>query len=135
MMMNRMRSVVWPGRNALVSSLCNADDTRGLQGDEGHSDSDFFLIFLDDRLQEGKKLFFLFGIILRVIDVQTDLPREFDVVHEGPLPEPDSTDGDRGAEYRNFCRCVRGASLRHELRHEFTSFGNRHVRHSLESMA
>jgi hypothetical protein len=57
---------------------------------------DFFLISLDDRLQEGKKLFFLLGIAVRVVYVPADLPHEFDVVHECPSPTEDFTAGGSG---------------------------------------
>jgi hypothetical protein len=49
--------------------------------EEVHPDSDFFLIFFDDSLQKGKKLFLLPGIVLRLIYVAAELPHEFDVVH------------------------------------------------------
>jgi hypothetical protein len=39
-------------RDALVRSLRITDGSGVLLGEEGHSDSHFFLIFLDDRLQE-----------------------------------------------------------------------------------
>ncbi len=72
---------------SLVRSLRLADDPRILLGEKGHSDSDFLLIFPDDRLQEGKKFFLLLGIVLRVVYVSTDLSNEFYVVHECPLPQ------------------------------------------------
>ena len=88
-------------QNPLVRSLCIADDTRILPGDEGHSDSDFFLIFLDDRLQEGEKLFLLFEIALSFIYVAAELPHEFDVVHVMPSPATgDFTIGGSGSEIR-----------------------------------
>jgi hypothetical protein len=88
---------------ALVRRICIADDTRILPGDEGHSDSDFFLIFLDDRLQQGEKLFFLLGIVLHIVYVPADLPHQFDVVHECPLPNGKFTRVVVGAEYGNLC--------------------------------
>ena len=94
-------------QNPLVGSLCIADDTRILPGDEGHSDSDLFLIFLDDRLQEGEKVFFLLGIALRVIDVTAELPHEFNAVHLMPsAPIGDCMVGGGGAEYGEFCTSV-----------------------------
>jgi non-heme chloroperoxidase len=58
--------------------------------EEVHPDSDFFLIFFDDSLQKGKKLFLLSGIVLRLIYVAAELPHEFDVVHAA-RPPGDST--------------------------------------------
>src|ERR1700688_757347 len=54
--------------------------------EEVHPDSDFFLIFFDDSLQKGKKLFLLPGIVLRLIYVAAELPHEFDVIHAAPSP-------------------------------------------------
>ena len=76
----------FPGRNALVSSLCIADGIRVLLGEEGHSDSDFFLILFDDSLQEGNKFLFLLGIVLRVVYGPTDLSHKFHVIHESLSP-------------------------------------------------
>jgi len=66
----------------LVRSLSIADGIRVLLGEENQSDSDFFVIFLNDRVQEVKKIFFLLGVILRAIDVPTELSHKFDVVQE-----------------------------------------------------
>jgi len=72
--------------NPLVRSLRLADYTRVFLGEKSESDSDFLLIFPNDRLQEGKKFFLLLGIVLRVVYVSTDLSNEFYVVHKCPLP-------------------------------------------------
>ena len=54
----------FPGRNALVRSFCIADSIRVLLGEKGHSDSDFFLIFSDNRLQEGQEVLSLLRVFL-----------------------------------------------------------------------
>src|ERR1700687_4053476 len=68
------------GWNALVRSLRVAEGIRVLLGEEGHSDSDFFLILLYDRLQEGDKVLNPPGILL-VEDVFAELAHEIGVVH------------------------------------------------------
>jgi len=72
--------------------------------EEVYPDSDFFLIFLDDSLQEGKKLFLFPGIILRFVYVTAELPHEFDVVHEMPAPGGFYYRGYYWGEYRKSCR-------------------------------
>jgi hypothetical protein len=66
----------------LVRSFRIADGIRILLGEEDQSDSDFLVIFPNDRVQEVKKIFFLLGIILRVIYIAAELPHKFDVVQE-----------------------------------------------------
>jgi len=84
---NRASVKFFPGQNALVRCLRLADDTRILPGEIGQSDSDFLLIFLNDRVQEVKKIFFLLRVILRVVYVTAELPHKFDVVHEARRPK------------------------------------------------
>jgi len=72
----------------LVRSVRIADGIRILLGEESHSNSDFLVVFLNDRVQEVKKIFFLLG--LRVVYIAAELPHKFDVVHEVPLPDPAS---------------------------------------------
>jgi hypothetical protein len=56
---------------------------------ECHSQSDFFLIFSDDRLQEGKKFPFLLRVVvLRVAYVASNQPHEFHIVHTNAIPSP-----------------------------------------------
>ena len=72
----------------LVRSICVADDGRVLLCEECHSQSDFCLIFSDDRLQEGKKFPFLLRIVLRVVYVAANQPHEFHIVHTNAIPSP-----------------------------------------------
>ena len=68
--------------DALVRSLRITDDSRVLLGEECHSDSHFFLIFLDDLLKEGKKFLFLLRVVFRAVYVAANQPHEFHIVHE-----------------------------------------------------
>ncbi len=70
----------------LVCSLRIADGIRVLLGEEGHSDSDFLLIFSYDRPQNGNEILFLLGISL-IGYVPTELAQEIDVVHEAGSPK------------------------------------------------
>src|SRR3977135_4245669 len=72
-------------RDALVCGLRIADGIRVLLGEEGHSNSDFFLIFSYDRPQNGNKILFFLGILLLGY-VPTELADEIDVVHEADSP-------------------------------------------------
>jgi hypothetical protein len=63
------------------------DDTRVLLGKEGHSDSDLFVIFLDDRLQEGKEVLSLLRVFLSGY-VAAELLHEFHIVHTNAIPPP-----------------------------------------------
>jgi len=74
------------GWNALVRRLRVAEGSRVLFGEEGHSDSDFFLIFFYDRLQEGNEVLNPPGILL-VEDVFAELAHEIGVVHLSALPK------------------------------------------------
>src|ERR1700730_11677595 len=73
------------GWNALVRSLRVPEGIRVLLGEEGHSDSDFFLIFFYDRLQEGNEVLNLPGILL-VEDVSAELAHQIGVVHQTRPP-------------------------------------------------
>ena len=68
------------GWNALVRSPRVAEGIRVLLGEEDHSDSDFFLIFFYDRLQEGNEVLRPPGILL-VDDVSAEFAHEIGVVH------------------------------------------------------
>jgi hypothetical protein len=72
----------------LVRSLRIADDTHVLLGDEGHSDSHFFVIFPDDCMQERKKFLFLLRVVLRSVYVAANPPHEFHIVHTNAIPSP-----------------------------------------------
>jgi hypothetical protein len=74
------------GWNALVRSPRVLAGIRVLLGEEGHSDSDFFLIFFYDRLQEGNEVLNPSGI-LRVEDVSAQLAHEIGVVHLSGPPQ------------------------------------------------
>ncbi len=71
---------------ALAPSLRVGEGLRVLLGEEGHSDSDFFLIFFYDRLQQGDEVSNLPGILL-VEDVSAELAHEIGVVHRTALPQ------------------------------------------------
>jgi hypothetical protein len=87
-----------PGRgwNALVRSRRVAEGIGVLLGEEGHSDSDFFLILFYDRLQEGNEVLNSPGILL-VEDVCAELAYEIGIVHlSGPPQNKQSyTEGGR----------------------------------------
>src|SRR5260370_34940558 len=72
---------------ALAPSLRVAEGLRVLLGEEGHSDSDFFLIFFYDRLQEGNELLNPPGILL-LEDVSAERAHEIGVVHLSSPPKP-----------------------------------------------
>src|SRR5260370_871166 len=74
---------------ALGPSLRVGEGLRVLLGEEGHSDSDFFLIFFYDRLQEGNELLNPPGILL-LEDVSAELAHEIGVVHLSSPPKPGS---------------------------------------------
>src|SRR6266446_2674044 len=91
------------GWNALVRSPRVAEGIRVLFGKEGHSDSDFFLIFFYDRLQEGNEVLNLPGILL-VDDVSAELAHQFGVVHLSRPPQPrQSHTRLDGVKYRKLC--------------------------------
>ena len=73
-------------RHALVCSLRIADDIGILLGEEGHSDSDFLLVFSYDRPQDGDQILFFLGVLLSGY-VPAELADEIDVVHEAGSPQ------------------------------------------------
>ena len=77
---------VW---NARVRSPRVAEGIRVLLGEEGHSDSDFFLIFFYDRLQEGNEVLNPGGVLL-LEDVCAELAHQIGVVHLSGPPQTGS---------------------------------------------
>ena len=91
------------GWDALFRSLPVAEGIRVLLGEEGHPDSDFFLIFLHDRLQEGEEVLNPPRILL-VEDVCAELAHEIGVVHlSGPPQTRQSHTRLDGGKYRKLC--------------------------------
>ena len=87
----------------LVCGLRIANGIRVFLGEEGHSDSDFLLIFSYDRPQDGDQILFFLGILL-VGYVPAELADEIDVVHEAGSPSKgDCLIMRRRGEYRNIC--------------------------------
>jgi hypothetical protein len=69
----------------LVCGVRTADGIGVLLGEEGHSDSDFLLVFSHNRAQNGNEILFFLGILL-IGNVPTELAQEIDVVHEAGSP-------------------------------------------------
>jgi hypothetical protein len=91
------------GSNPLVRSRRLAEGSRVPLGEEGHSDSDFFLIFFYDRSQKGNEVLNPPGILL-VEDVSAELAHEIGVVHRsGPPQTRQSHTRQEGVKYRKLC--------------------------------
>ena len=82
-------SCCWQGSRrrwrCLVCGLRIADGIGVLLGEEGHSDSDFLLIFSYDGLENGNEISFLLRILL-IGNVSAELAQEIDIVHEVGSP-------------------------------------------------
>ena len=72
-------------RGGLVCGFGIANRSRIFLCEEGHSDSDFLLIFSYNRLQKGNDILFLLGILF-VGYVATEVSQQIDVMHEGGSP-------------------------------------------------
>jgi len=73
------------GEEKLICGLRVADGRSVLLGEKGHPDSDFLLIFFNDRLQNRNKIFFPLGVLLAGY-IATNLAQQIDVIHECGCP-------------------------------------------------
>jgi hypothetical protein len=72
-------------RGGLICGLRIANGSRVFLGEEGHSDSDFLLIFSDNCLQNGNEILLLLGVCLGGY-VAAELAQQIDVIHECGSP-------------------------------------------------
>ena len=83
----RLQGAEFTTVETLVRSLRITDSKRVLLSEEGHSDSGFFVIFLEDRLQEGQKVLGLLRVFLSGY-ISAQLAHQINVIHTNAVLPP-----------------------------------------------